>query len=176
MSSKTIYLFWAFVCLFVFMENVRIRAPQSCSQRDGLLPFFSLPLPLLLPVCVFLRSPLDLAALAINWFSHLASAFWRMTATACPLCLLKIRIRQPDPTTARERSARPLAYAEKEKVLFLCWRSSRLNRALVTICSINAPWSAHTCSPHTQTQKRWGWKEAQHEWHQCRKGIVDRDN
>lgn len=102
------------------MENVRIRAPQSCSQQDGLLPFFSLPLPLLLPVCVFLRSPLDLAALAINWFSHLASAFWRMTATACPLCLLKIRnrIRQPDPTTARERSARPLAYAEKEKVFF----------------------------------------------------------
>lgn len=55
----------------------------------------------LLPVFVFLRSPLDLAALVINWFSHLVSAFWGMTATACPFCRI-----HPHPTTAGERSAK----------------------------------------------------------------------
>lgn len=160
---------WLFVCLFVLwiMSESELLSLANNRMDYGHSSLSASPF---LSVCVFLRSPLDLVALAINWFSHLASAFWGMTATA-RFCLL-----HPDPATAREHSA----YAEKGKVFFYAalLKESQTEQAFSDNMLHHPPssWWAHTCSLRTQTQERWGWKEAQHQWHYCRSGITDRDN
>lgn len=157
---------WLFVCLFVLW---RMSESELLSLANNRMDYCHSSLSASPPsLCVCLPS-LDLVALAINWFSHLASAFWGMTATACPFCLL-----HPDLPTAREHSA----YAEKGKVFFYAalLKESQTEQAFSDNRLHHPSWWAHTCSLRTQTQEWWGWKEAQHHWHHCRSGIADRNN
>lgn len=131
MSLKTISLFVfldpPIFLLFCSTAAVRIKSHQSCYNRRDYCHSFSLCLPLL-PVFFFLRSPLDLAALDLNWFSHLASAIWGMTATACPFCCLTwiwwlLRSVWQGPS-----------HIQSKKLFFMEWccDRSRLNKALMT--------------------------------------------
>lgn len=158
-----------FVCLF----------SGECKDQSSLVLlttgwitviFLSWPRPFCLCVCVFLGSPLDLAALAINWFSHLASAFWGMTATACRFCLL-----DPDPATAWERTERPPVCAEKDVFFYAAvLKELQIEQGFGDNMLHHPSWSAHTCSrSHANS---WGSKEAQHEFCECGEGIVDRQH
>lgn len=125
-KTSTVYVCVSVWSYFFVLQRKRGSELFSLNNEgDYCHSSVSFPSFLLYPLWVFLLSPLGLVTVALNWFSHLVSACWGMTASACPLCLLDLNLMATKQHLAQTRLSRQ---KERERQVFLFMEHCRDTR------------------------------------------------